>query len=87
MALEQHLNMQLHFWRNHFYYPLAAFILLALFVELGEIDMRIADFWYALEGGHWALKDAWLTSTLIHKVGKYLSLLIALAALIALIKT
>ncbi len=75
------------FWRNHFYYPLAAFILLALLVELTGIDLLVADYLYAWEGGSWTLKEAWLTSTLIHKVGKHLSLLIALLLLVALLQS
>lgn len=81
------LNQQPDFWRIHLHYPLIAFVLLALIVEVGGIDMLVADHFYALEGGQWALKEAWITSTLIHKVGKYLSLLIALIVLIALVQS
>lgn len=80
-------NRHPNFWQTHFYYPLFIFIALALTIELGGIDMRVADYFYALEGGQWALKEAWITSTLIHKIGKYLSLLIALGILIALIQS
>jgi membrane-associated PAP2 superfamily phosphatase len=75
------------FWRNHFHYPFIAFIFLLLTIELGGIDRRLADFFYAVEGGRWAWQDAWLTSTLIHKMGKQLSLVIALIILLALVQS
>jgi membrane-associated PAP2 superfamily phosphatase len=75
------------FWRNHLYIPLVIFAALAISLELFEIDVWLADKWYSLEGGHWALRDAWITSTIIHNLGKHLSLLIALAVLIAVIST
>lgn len=77
-------NPQRSFWQNHFHIPLGIFILLVLMVEFDGIDLRLADYFYALEGGYWALKDAWITSTLIHKIGKYLSLLMALFIFTAL---
>lgn len=75
------------FWRAHFYYPAIAFIALATLVQLGGLDMLLADRIYALEGGQWALKEAWITSVLIHKIGKYLSLLIALLILMGLLQS
>jgi membrane-associated PAP2 superfamily phosphatase len=56
------------FWRNHLQIPLALFVLLTLVIELGGVDMWLADKFYAWEGGTWALKNAWLTSTIIHNV-------------------
>jgi len=81
------LHQQPGFWRTHLHYPLIAFVLLAVIVEVSGIDMLVADYFYALEGGRWALKEAWITSTIIHKVGKHLSLLIALIVLIALVQS
>lgn len=75
------------FWRNHLYIPLAIFVALAISIELSGVDMWLADKFYILEGGRWALKDAWITSAIIHNVGKHLSLLIALIILIAFIST
>ena len=72
------------FWRYHFHLPLMVFILVAVTIEYANLDILVADRIYAFEGGTWAFKDAWLTSTLIHKVGKHLSLLIALCVFIAL---
>lgn len=75
------------FWRNHLYIPLAIFAIFALSIELGGVDLWLADRLYAWEGGSWALKNAWITSTIIHNVGKHLSLLIALIILITFIST
>jgi membrane-associated PAP2 superfamily phosphatase len=72
------------FWRTHLYIPLCIFVLIAASLELGNIDIRLADKFYALEGGTWALKNAWITSTVIHQTGKKLSLLIAAIILTAL---
>lgn len=80
-------SYQSDFWRTHFYYPALAFAALAILVQLAGLDMLIADRLYALEGGQWALKEAWLTSVVIHKFGKYLSLLIALAVLTGLLQS
>ncbi|WP_305805415.1 phosphatase PAP2 family protein [Stenotrophomonas sp. YIM B06876] len=44
----------------------------------GNIDQWFADLLYRLEGGHWLLKEAWVTSQLIHRGGKWLSVLASL---------
>ncbi len=80
-------NLSPSFWRNHLQIPLTIFILLVLGIEIGGVDMWLADHIYAWEGGTWALKDAWLTSFIVHDVGKHLSLLIALVILLALISS
>jgi membrane-associated PAP2 superfamily phosphatase len=77
-------NLQHTFWRNHLIFPLISLIGATFIIEIFNIDMLFADFLYTLEGGSWALKDAWVTSTLIHKTGKYLSMFIALILAIAL---
>ena len=38
-------------------------------------DFWIADQIFRLEGGHWTLRDAWLTSTLLHTAGRQLGIL------------
>jgi len=80
-------NLSPTFWRNHLQIPFALFVILALSIELGGVDMWLADKFYAWEGGTWALKNAWLTSAIIHNAGKHLSLLIALFILLAFIST
>jgi membrane-associated PAP2 superfamily phosphatase len=84
------LSTTLHphvFWRNHLQIPLVIFSLLAVSIELGGIDMWLADKFYAWEGGRWALKNAWITSAIIHNLGKHLSLLIALIILLGFVST
>lgn len=74
-----------HFWRNHLVIPLICFAVLAVAFEWGGLDATLADTIYALEGNRWALRGHFITSILIHKVGKHLSLLIALIVLGGLI--
>lgn len=40
-------------------------------------DQRWADLLYRAEGGHWALREHWLTAGLLHRGGKLASLLAA----------
>ncbi|WP_372372347.1 phosphatase PAP2 family protein [Xanthomonas sp. NCPPB 1638] len=71
----------------HLWLPLAG-VLLASAVLMGAGgDQWIADLVYRMEGGQWILKDHWLTSGAIHRLGKWLStaagvgvLLLAVAA-------
>lgn len=57
----------------------------ALFLLLMQAggDAWVADHLFRLEGGQWALKDAWFTRTLVHRGGKWLSTGAALLALVA----
>lgn len=60
--------------------PLAAFVAANFaLLQLGG-DRWIAGHLYLLEGGHWALKDNLVTSTLVHQGGKRLSALAWLCA-------
>ncbi len=73
------------FWRNHLYIPLGIIVFIVIAFELGNVDIWLADKLYALEGGTWALKNAWITSTIIHQTGKKFSLSIAVIILAALV--
>lgn len=75
------------FWRNHLVIPFIALIVLTAYIELTGIDAVLADKIYAWEGGTWTLKRAWVTETLIHQTGKYLSLTMALIVILAVIAT
>ncbi|PPC75087.1 PAP2 family protein [Pokkaliibacter plantistimulans] len=70
------LSMQ-KFWVNHLCYPLLAFVLAVLVISVFHLDRVVADALYWSEGHQWALKDSWITTTLIHKGGKNLSIAIA----------
>ena len=50
-----------------------------LWLEMDGGNRLIADHLFAWEGGQWLLKDHFITSTLIHQGGKYLSLTMWLA--------
>ncbi len=63
--------------------PLAIFLLANIVLMAFAGDQWIADHLFALEGGHWALKDNFFTTTVIHETGKRLSTLAWLVAAIA----
>ncbi|WP_179570759.1 MULTISPECIES: phosphatase PAP2 family protein [unclassified Xanthomonas] len=74
-----------HFYLSHALLPLAATLLAStVLMGLGG-DFWFADLLYRWEGGHWALKNAALTRSLIHHDGKLLSTVawVATAALAA----
>jgi membrane-associated PAP2 superfamily phosphatase len=65
--------------------PLAAFMLASLGLMALGGDRWIAGHLYLWEGGHWALKDGFVTETLIHETGKRLSALAWLGVVAAAI--
>ena len=69
-------------WR-HVLAPTLVGVVCMLWLELAGGNQLIADRLYALEGGRWLLKDHVITSTLIHHGGKYLSMSMWLAVLVA----
>ncbi|HSD17556.1 MAG TPA: phosphatase PAP2 family protein [Thermomonas sp.] len=60
--------------------PLAFVAILLVAVATFDIDQRVADMLYALEGQRWALKGAIATDLLIHLVGRDLSVVAGCAA-------
>lgn len=66
---------------THLGLPAVALALASTLLMSGGDDQWIADRIFALEGGHRALRDAWLTDLVIHTWGKRLT---ALAWLLAL---
>jgi len=58
------------FWLLHLYLPLLAFGALATLFETTPLDLWFADRLYALQGGHWALRDHWFTYAVMHHYGK-----------------
>lgn len=70
----------LDYYCLHFLMPLLALAILLSWLEQGAGNRLIADRLYAWEGGHWLLKHHWITSSLIHPGGKYLSLLMWVTA-------
>ncbi|MDV3469313.1 phosphatase PAP2 family protein [Stenotrophomonas sp. C3(2023)] len=53
--------------------PLAIAIPVFALLMFGGGDRWLADLLFRWEGGRWALQNAWLTSTVLHKGGKWLS--------------
>ncbi len=71
---------------THLYLPFALLLIINAWLTAGGGDMAFADLLYRLEGGHWVLKDAWWTSHLVHRFGKWASTLGALAVLLATVR-
>lgn len=59
-------------FKGHWLWPFALFALCALLLDEFSLDQRLADWFYALEGSHWALRRHWLFDTVIHAGGRYL---------------
>ncbi|MGH8087531.1 MAG: phosphatase PAP2 family protein [Stenotrophomonas sp.] len=59
---------------THVVMPLAA-VLVASFVLMQHYgDLEVSAWLYAAQGHAWALKDAWITEQVIHKLGRNLSI-------------
>lgn len=73
------------FWRSHLLWPMLVFISLYWVIEAAHLDLLMADWLYAMEGGSWSLKTNLVTSTILHTGGRklvvFLLLLIILGAL------
>ena len=68
----------------HLWLPLTVFCGLAVVFELTEVDTLIADHIYTWGNHSWLLRDAWLTSTLIHNDGRRLVTVLSVALLLLL---
>jgi membrane-associated PAP2 superfamily phosphatase len=67
---------------SHALWPLLVFIAVALLLEAGSVDLRLADWIYLKSGASWSLRDAWLTRDLIHEGGRTLVGLMTLMLLV-----
>lgn len=61
------------FLRRHLAWPLLAALAASGVLMGAGGDQWLADQLYRLEGHHWLLQNAWATSQLIHRGGKWLS--------------
>lgn len=68
---------------THLWVPLGLVLLLSALLMVGGVDQRLADVLYRAQGGQWLLKDHWLTEGVIHRGGKWLSVLAALGVMAA----
>lgn len=69
----------------HLLLPLAVLVVVSIVIVLGDIDRRLADYFFMLQGGRWAWKDSWITEVFFHKGGRALSLLLALIVLLLIV--
>ncbi len=72
---------------NHLLLPVVALLVVSGVLMGGGGDLWLADHLYRLEGSRWLLKDAWLTSGLIHRGGKWLSIGASLLVIGALVRS
>lgn len=70
------------FWISHLWLPLLAAGPLLFWLEQSSLDLWLADWWFALQGGHWAWRNHWVSYDLIHHHGKQLVIAIGLSALL-----
>lgn len=66
---------------THFLYPFLGLVIASIVIVVGDLDRRLADFFYSMQGNSWAIKNTWLAETMFHKGGRALSLLFALILL------
>lgn len=59
--------------------------LATLLINHWQLDYRLAQWLYQLQGGQWALKDHWLFSELLHRQGRHASIALLLFFLTLLI--
>lgn len=71
----------LRFALTHIVAPLLAFAALLLVMRWLDGDQWIADRLYAMQGGRWALRDAFLTQHVMHTWGRGFGIALWLAAL------
>ena len=64
---------------THLALPAGAALIISSLLMDGGGDFWVADHLYRLQGSRWALRDAWLTSNLLHRGGKNLSTFLAIA--------
>lgn len=73
------------FWTWHLWLPLLLASAVLFLLEQLNVDLWLADQWYALEGGQWAWRDNWVSYELIHHHGKQMVFGIGLSALALII--
>jgi membrane-associated PAP2 superfamily phosphatase len=73
------------FWAWHLWAALLAASVALIFMENSNLDLWMADQWYALQGGQWAWRSHWVSYELIHHYGKQLIIGIGLTALVLIV--
>jgi len=62
------------FLRQHLLYPLLFLMLVSAAIVAFNIDIRLEDYFYSLQGQSWALKNAWITDRVFHRGGRSVSI-------------
>lgn len=70
-----------YFIITHAGYPFILLIVLSTLIAYFELDRNLADYLYSAQGHMWALKEHWITESVLHKGGRAVSLLLALTVL------
>lgn len=78
-------NSQHQWLRGHLLYPLIALLLASLSISLFDVDLRVADLFYALQGNAWVWRDSWQAEHFFHRGGRAFSLMMLLGVLVALL--
>jgi len=81
----RHASLPERFWLTHLFWPVVLFIIVAVAIEMTHLDLLVADWFYALEGHHWALRRQFITSDLLHKAAQNLSRVVGLLLLLMII--
>lgn len=77
------LSVERVFKRNHMVLPVIATLVASVALVQLDGDFLLADLVYAAQGHTWALRDSWVTTTLVHEAGKSASAVVWLAVLVA----
>jgi len=64
-----------------FVWPVLTLIAALVLVHLFNLDIRLTDFLYRMEGGEWTLRYTWWTSEVLHKGSQRLSIVIGVVTL------
>jgi membrane-associated PAP2 superfamily phosphatase len=82
LAETQH-DPRARFMGVHLWVPLLIFAAAIIAIDISHLDWRIAHALYSWEGYRWLLKRDFITETVIHKLGRNLSILAWLSVLCA----
>ena len=71
------------FWHYHLSLPLLCFVIVFTNIEVIQLDISVANYIYALEGGRWLLKEHWLFSSILHTGARNVMVSLSLLVLIS----
>ncbi len=68
--------------QTHLVIPMAVWLVAVWVIAQFGLDHQLAKALFAFEGGHWALRDAFLTEDVVHRAGHDISIAAWVAALV-----